>query len=180
MKITINQYDKEYIIETESDDLTSHETLDIFLSLMRGMSYGETAINRALTEAVSNNTPYIVHPSNFTKQQKIKALGVDIDMLNSSGRVLFRDEEDFICKPEKVTERPLKIDETKDIHKEPEFKVGDKVEVVSVGPLDKDIVSVGDLYVVEEINERGCVFVDVGLELGNWILIPGQVKKVKQ
>lgn len=156
MKITINQYDKEYIIETESDDLTSHETLDIFLSLMRGMSYGETAINRALTEATSNNT----------------------QPLKTSDRVLFRDEEDFICKPEKVAERPLKIDETKDIHKEPEFKVGDTVEVTSVGPLDKDIVSVGDLYVVEEINERGCVFVDVGLALGNWILIPGQVKKV--
>jgi len=50
MKLQLEAYQKKYIIETEFDDLTAFEFLEIIKGLMRQMTYSEKTINEAILE----------------------------------------------------------------------------------------------------------------------------------
>jgi hypothetical protein len=50
MKLQLKAYERKYTIETEFDDLTAFEFLEIIKGLMRQMTYSEKAINKAILE----------------------------------------------------------------------------------------------------------------------------------
>lgn len=50
MKLQLEAYQKKYTIETEFDDLTAFEFLEIIKGLMRQMTYSEATINEAILE----------------------------------------------------------------------------------------------------------------------------------
>lgn len=50
MKISVTMYENTVVYESPNDDLDSTEALDIYIGLLRAMSYRETSINRSLKE----------------------------------------------------------------------------------------------------------------------------------
>jgi hypothetical protein len=50
MKLQLEAYEKKYTIETEFDDLTAFEFLEIIKGLMHQMTYSEKTINEAILE----------------------------------------------------------------------------------------------------------------------------------
>jgi hypothetical protein len=50
MKLQLEAYQKKYTIETEFDDLTAFEFLEIIKGLMHQMTYSEKTINEAILE----------------------------------------------------------------------------------------------------------------------------------
>jgi len=50
MKLQLTAYKKTYTIETENDDLTAFEFLEIIKGLMHQMTYNEETINEAILE----------------------------------------------------------------------------------------------------------------------------------
>ena len=187
MKIQVTQYDKEYIITSESEDLTSHELLDLMLSIMRGMSYGETAIHSALKKVLEDNDEAKERAEHTQTLKDCNSLVKASDLLSpirntwkaTEDSPIF-DEETFIHKSSERVQKmhEPQLDESKDILKEEGFKVGDIIEVTSLDQYEERFINVGSKFKIEEADDDGDVWVDIGLKHGLWILRTDQIKKV--